>query len=84
MIYWPWVVWGLVWIAIAIGGFAWLERRAFRRGTRLATLSFAVWKLSETFPLAVYAFVAVLFALMGVLGAHFFWHWCPPGSVNVG
>lgn len=77
MISWPWLIWGFGCAGIAIVSFAIMEYRAFQKGTHLNTLSRATWLLSQKFPLAIVAFTAVLFSLIGGLSVHFFWHWCP-------
>lgn len=71
---WMW----LVWAGLSAVVFALLERRALQ-GHGI-TLSMTVWRISK-------AFLPVIF-LMGMmaggLAVHFWWHWCPPGSVSGG
>jgi len=72
------VIW-LVWFVLCVVSFGVLEGLAIRSG-RFATLSRTVWNMQRAFPLT-----SVLLALvLGGLLVHFFWHWCPPGSMSQG
>ncbi|HUZ74909.1 MAG TPA: hypothetical protein VMU87_18135 [Stellaceae bacterium] len=72
------IVWAL-WLGLAILSFAALETVAFRTG-RWPSLSLATWRVFQAFPL-----IAVVFGMVfGALAVHFFWHWCPPGSMSAG
>lgn len=73
----------LPWMAgtvLAIVFFAFFEARAFRYPERTNTLSHAVYMLGSKWPLSI--FLMGMFA--GGLAVHFFWHWCPPGSISGG
>jgi len=59
-------IWGL-WLAIAIGLFAWWEVRALRNDT--PTLSRTVYMLSQAWP----PFPFVIGLLIGGLAIHFWW-----------
>ena len=72
----PWIIGAF----IAIGFFAYFEARAFRHPQRQNTLSHAVYTIGSKWPLSI--FIMGMFA--GGLAVHFFWHWCPPGSVSAG
>jgi ABC-type Na+ efflux pump permease subunit len=72
----PWILGGLG----AIAFFAMFEARAFRHPDRANTLSHAVYTIGSKWPLSI--FIMGMFA--GGLAVHFFWHWCPAGSINVG
>lgn len=67
------------WILICVFGvFAVFETIAIKTGRK--TLSMWTWELFQKFPL-----VAVVFGMIfGGLAVHFFWHWCPAGSVSAG
>jgi hypothetical protein len=60
--------------------FAIFETYAFRHPERTNTLSHAVFTIGSKWPLSI--FLMGMFA--GGLAVHFFWHWCPPGSVSTG
>ena len=70
-----WLFWLLVLVA---GGFVVLETYALRHN-RL-TLSRFTYNITRAFPLAIF----LLGLLAGGLAVHFWWHWCPPGSVSGG
>lgn len=72
----PWII-GLF---LAIIFFAVFEAMAFRHPERVNTLSHVVYTLGQTWPLSIW--LMGMFA--GGLAVHFFWHWCPPGSVSTG
>lgn len=71
---WLWVLW----FAVTIGLFAVFETAAIRN--RQTTLSRFIWNGFLAWPLTA----ALLGMLFGGLLVHFFWHWCPPGSVSSG
>lgn len=48
------------------------------------SLSYAVWYVGSHFPLSICAFGFLFGLLFGGLSVHFFWHWCPPGSISTG
>lgn len=71
---WAWTAW----LGFFIASFAVLERYAIKRGK--TTLSRYTWNAFLRWPL-----IAVIFGMVfGGLAVHFFWHWCPPGSVSAG
>lgn len=72
----PW----LIAVLVAILVFAVLEARAFRHPDRQNTLSRTIFDLGAKWPLSI--FIMGMFA--GGLAVHFFWHWCPPGSISTG
>ena len=63
-------VW-VVWAALVLVAFAWLETRAIRRNR--PTLSLTVWWISQRWP----PFPFVVGLVVGGLAVHFWWHWCP-------
>lgn len=66
------------WLLALIFSFGVLEGYAIAKGK--TTLSRYTWNAFEAFPL-----IAVIFGMVfGGLAVHFFWHWCPPGSVSGG
>jgi len=73
----------LPWILGALGAiafFAIFEARAFRHPQRQNTLSHAVYMIGSRWPLSIW----IMGVFCGALAVHFFWHWCPAGSINVG
>lgn len=72
----PW----LIGLAIAIAFFAWFEARAFRHPERQNSLSRWIYDLGSKWPLSIW----IMGAMAGGLAVHFFWHWCPPGSISTG
>jgi hypothetical protein len=71
----PW----LLALGAAIIIFAVLEYLAIKYN-KFPTLSRSVYNIGVNFPLAIW-FCGVF---AGGLAVHFFWHWCPPGSVSEG
>lgn len=72
----PWII-GLL---IAILFFAYFEWRAFKYPQSQNTLSRAIYNLGSTWPLSIW--IMGMFA--GSLATHFFWHFCPAGSLSTG
>jgi hypothetical protein len=72
----PWIVLTL----LAIASFAFFEARALRHPDRQNTLSRTIYNLGSKWPLSI--FLMGMFA--GGLAVHFFWHFCPPGSISTG
>jgi hypothetical protein len=73
----------LSWIVGALGAiafFAVFEARAFRHPDRANTLSHAIYTIGSRWPLSIW----IMGAFCGALATHFFWHWCPTGSISVG
>lgn len=60
--------------------FAIVEGMAFKHPERINSLSRAIYDLGSNFPLSIW----VCGVFTGGLAVHFFWHWCPPGSVSMG
>jgi len=66
------------WLSFLIASFAVFETYAIRTGR--TTLSRYTWNAFQAWPP-----IAVIFGMVfGGLAVHFFWHWCPPGSVSGG
>ena len=72
----PWIIGTL----LAIEFFAYFEARAFRHSDRQNTLSMAIYTLGSKWPLSIF-FMGMF---VGGLAVHFFWHWCPAGSLSTG
>ena len=73
----------LPWISAALGAiafFAYFEARAFRHPERQNTLSHAVYTIGSKWPLSIW----IMGVFSGALAVHFFWHWCPAGSISTG
>jgi hypothetical protein len=72
----PWVI-GLL---IAIIYFAIFEYLGFVKPGKFNTLSHAVYTVGAHWTLAIF----FMGSFVGGLGVHFFWHWCPAGSISGG
>jgi predicted permease len=72
----PWIIGTL----LAIAFFAYFEARAFRYPQRQFTLSHWIFTIGSTWPLSIF----LMGMLCGGLAVHFFWHWCPAGSISGG
>ena len=72
----PWVVG----VFLAIIFFAYFECYAFKHPDRQNTLSRWIYNIGSQWPLSIW----LMGMLVGGLAVHFFWHWCPPGSISSG
>jgi len=72
----PWILGTLG----AIAFFAFFERRGLDHAHSNNTLSYAVYTIGSKWPLSIF----IMGQFCGGLAVHFFWHWCPPGSVSIG
>jgi hypothetical protein len=72
----PWVIGA----ACMLVFFTFFESYAFNHPTRVNSLSRSMFNLGSKFPLSIMFFGM----LVGGLGVHFYWHWCPPGSNSYG
>lgn len=72
----PWIILTL----LAILAFTIFEVRAFKHPERQNTLSRWIYDLGSKWPLSIF----LMGMFCGGLAVHFFWHWCPPGSLNTG
>lgn len=84
-----WFVWPIgiaIWFALGWSAFAWFESRALAHGARKdqITLSMFCYTVGSKFPLSILLAGLVIGGFVVGLGVHFFWHWCPPGSVSAG
>ena len=65
---------------LAILFFAVGESYAFKFPERQNTLSRAIYTIGSKWPLSIF----IMGSFSGGLSVHFFWHWCPPGSISTG
>lgn len=72
----PWIIGTLA----AIIFFAIFEARAFKYPTSQNTLSMAIYTLGSKWPLSIF----IMGMFCGGLAVHFFWHFCPAGSLSTG
>ena len=72
----PWIIGAL----LAIVFFVVFERYAFNHPNRQHTLSMWVFTIGARWPLSIF----LMGMFVGGLAVHFFWHWCPAGSLNGG
>ena len=84
-----WLVWPVgigVWLALGWAAFGYFEAHALRPNAppNEISLSYFVYTVGSKFPLSILLGGLIIGCLTGALGVHFFWHWCPPGSVSSG
>jgi hypothetical protein len=72
----PWIIGALA----AILFFAYFESKALKNGARINTLSRAIYTLGVNWPLSIF----LMGMFCGGLAVHFYWHFCPAGSVTEG
>ena len=77
-----WWYWPLALAFLAIVLFAIPEYIALRKKDDKTTPTFSFWMytMGRKWPLWIF----IWGVLVGGLAVHFLWHWCPPGSTNVG
>lgn len=78
---WPWII-GLV---LFLAWFGYWETKALmspRPDTSKTnwTLSYFVYTIGAHFPLSIF----LMGLIVGGLAVHFYWHWCPAGSIQGG
>lgn len=71
------IVW-TIWLVVIVISFAAFEGYALK--TDRTTLSRYTWDLSKAWP----PFPALFGMIFGGLIVHFWWHWCPVGTVSLG
>lgn len=84
-----WIIWPVgisLWIALGWGLFAWRETLGIRHDDTAGyvTLSYFVWRVSQAWGPFQFVLGFAVGLFWGALAVHFWWHWCPPGSVSVG
>lgn len=72
-------MWG-IWFAVAIGLFAVFEGYALKHPDRQWTLSRTIATIGAKWPLSI----GLWGMFFGGLLVHFFWHFCPAGSITIG
>jgi len=73
-------LWWFVWFPLAVGSFALIEGFALKHPDRQWTLSRTIATVGARFPLSI----AMLSGLFCGLLVHFYWHFCPPGTITGG
>lgn len=68
-------MWIVALAVLIVGSFAYLERRAIRRGE--PTLSLWFVSVGRAWPAFAPVTGLVTGFVIGFLTAHFWWHWCP-------
>lgn len=81
-----WAIGIASWLALGWLAFAYFEDRAIRNSgdPNRHTLSNAVYTLGKDFPLSIFVLGLVVGLFWGALAVHFYWHWCPAGSISAG
>lgn len=72
----PWIIGAIA----AMVYFAVFETLGFIWPARFNTLSHAVYTIGAHWSLSIFLMGGFSFGL----AVHFFWHWCPPGSISTG
>ena len=84
-----WHVWPIgigLWLLAGWIGFAIFEAKALNHPARKdqITLSMFVYTIGSKWPLSIFLLGLMVGLFWGGLAVHFFWHWCPPGSISAG
>lgn len=83
-----WYVWPIgiiLWLALGWAEFGIIEDRALHAADpKKPTLSFFVYYVTSKFPLAAILGAFVTGGIIWGLAVHFWWHYCPPGSISAG
>lgn len=84
--WWIWPIAIALWLFLGWAEFGVFESWALSakaKGNQI-TLSMFVYTVATKFPLAAIIGVSAVAFFFGILYTHFFWHWCPPGSISAG
>ena len=73
-------LWWVIWFPLAIGSFGLIEAYALRHPDRQWTLSQTIATIGAKWPLSI----GLWGIFFGGLMVHFFWHFCPPGTLSTG
>lgn len=87
MSYWfIWPVGIVIWLVLGWAAFAYFEAKALQPNApkNHPTLSYFVYTIGAKFPLSIFLGALFVGLFWGILGTHFFWHFCPPGSTSSG
>lgn len=83
-----WYVWPIgiaLWLALGFFEFGVIEKNALASSDpKKPTLSFFIFYVTSKFPLAAIIGAFVTGGVMWGLAVHFWWHFCPPGSISGG
>lgn len=83
-----WIVWPVgiaLWALLGWVEFGYFETKALKSPSpSRVTLSYFVYYVSSKFPLAIALGMLMVGIFIGTLSTHFWWHYCPPGSVSAG
>jgi hypothetical protein len=84
-----WVIWPVgiaLWLVLGFSEFGVIEAKALsaKAGNNQITLSYYIFYVTSKFPLAAIIGAFVTGGIMWGLAVHFWWHYCPPGSLSAG
>ena len=83
-----WYVWPVgaaLWLMLGWAEFGVVESYALKFPSSIhVTLSYWVYRIATKMPLALALGMMMFGMFWGGLFVHFFWHWCPPGSISAG
>jgi hypothetical protein len=75
-----------LWLFLGWAFFALFEARGIKHNNTggYVTLSYFVWRVTSAWPPSIFLLGLSLGLFWGGLAVHFWWHWCPAGSVSIG
>lgn len=86
-----WLIWpaGIsLWLLLGWATFAYFEYKGMENKHESVvgymTLSYFTWRVTQAFPPAIFLMGLGIGLFWGGLMVHFWWHWCPAGSVSIG
>ncbi len=84
-----WLIWPIgisIWLVIGWIAFAIFERLGIKHNDvgGYITLSYFVYRITQVGPPSIFLLGLSIGLFWGGLCVHFFWHWCPAGSISVG
>jgi len=84
-----WFIWPIgitIWLIAGWSAFAYFEAKALNHPANKdqITLSMFMFTIGSKFPLSILILGLLIGLFIGGLGVHFYWHWCPSGSISSG
>lgn len=84
-----WVIWPVgitIWLILGWVVFAIFEALGIKHNNTAGyiTLSYFVYRVTKAWQPSIFLMGLIIGLFDGGLAVHFWWHWCPPGSVSTG
>lgn len=84
-----WIIWPLgitLWLTIGWVVFSIFEYLGIKHDDTKGyiTLSYFVWRVTQAWPPSMFLLGFSVGGFWCGLAVHFWWHWCPAGSISVG